>query len=67
MFFLVAVILVAGYNLLCSKENKMSDLVLANVEALAEDETATPPCVDYGTGCLDGEYWFPYMRENWWI
>ncbi len=64
---LVMVTLFAGYNLLCNKERKMSDVVLANVEALAEDEATTSPCVGYGDGCLDGEYWFPYMRENWWI
>lgn len=64
---LVAMALFAIYNLLCNRKVEMPDLVLANAEALAEDETATPPCVDDGSGCLDGEYWFPYMRENWWI
>lgn len=65
----IVIILFAGYNFFCCNEKKMSELVLANVEALAKiessDESSTHPCISVGKGCLDGKYWFPYMRESW--
>lgn len=62
---LVAVALFAGYNLLCSKENEMSDLVLANVEALSNSEIV-PDCEPGGNGCYSDGCWFAYEREAWW-
>lgn len=49
---LAVMILLAGYNLLCNKERKMTELVLANVEALAEGETSSSDCPTNGYGCL---------------
>lgn len=62
---LVVIITFASYNLLRNEEKEMSELVLANVEALSENETETSPCMDGGGGCLNG-LWFPYKREKQW-
>ena len=61
---LVAIVLFVGYNLLCNKEIEMSDLMLANVEALAEDESSTSPCDGDESGCFTGWLWYPTMKEK---
>lgn len=64
---LVATILgVAGYNAYQSQSvmNGMSELALANVEALANGEDSDCPngCLSDGFGCFC-HYWFPTYRE----
>ena len=47
------------------KSDVMSELALANVEALADDDEnpmCENGCLDNGDGCLC-HYWFPTYRE----
>ena len=61
----VATAAIAGWNYQ-QNQNKveMSDLALANVEALAQSESDLCPngCYDNGTGCYC-HIWFPTYRE----
>lgn len=67
--FIAVVTAVVGYGVYTSQgeEIGMSEVMLANVEALASKEIPNPMCLN---GCLsDGEgclchYWFPTYREN---
>lgn len=63
---LIVFVLFAGYNMICNVKSNMSELVLANVEALASGETSSSDCPSYGNGCLSGSYWFPNLRERGW-
>ena len=66
--FVAAFVAVAGYGVYTNQtSDAMSDLVLANVEALANSESdmCLNGCVSNGGGCLC-HYWFPTYREyNW--
>ncbi|WP_294634849.1 NVEALA domain-containing protein [uncultured Bacteroides sp.] len=57
---------IAGYGVYTNQktDNVMSELMLANVEALANDENPMCPngCFDDGDGCLC-YHWFPTYRE----
>lgn len=63
---MVTVMGIAGYNAYQSLSvmNGMSELALANVEALANTESSDCPngCFDNGNGCFC-HYWFPTYRE----
>lgn len=62
---LIAIAVAAGWNYQQSKqESEISDLTLANVEALASGESSNCPngCYDNGSGCFC-HYWFPSYRE----
>ena len=66
--FVVAFAMVAGYNVYCSqKPAEMSDMALANVEALARDEVwgCDNGCVDNGNGCVCNG-WHQYYAEYHW-
>ncbi len=55
----VAIVAVAGYNVYISQSEKLSALVLANVEALADPEVDIPYiCVGEEKACYD-----PYYHE----
>ncbi|MDE6215122.1 NVEALA domain-containing protein [Bacteroides sp.] len=64
--FVVAVAAVIGYGVYENQQaDTMSDMMLANVEALASGEgSAMCPngCLSDGNGCLC-HYWFPTYRE----
>ncbi|MGN0049098.1 MAG: NVEALA domain-containing protein [Bacteroides sp.] len=59
--------MIAGYNVYQSnsKAESMNDLMLANVEALADIEYSDCPngCLNNGNGCFC-HYWFPTYREG---
>lgn len=62
---LIAIAVAAGWNYQQSQqESELSDLTLANVEALASGESSDCPngCYDNGSGCFC-HYWFPSYRE----
>ena len=62
---LIAIAVAAGRNYQQSQqESEISDLTLANVEALASGESSDCPngCYDNGSGCFC-HYWFPSYRE----
>lgn len=63
---LVVLISLVSYNLICNEERKVSELVFANVEALAGGETASPDCPSSGNGCLSNGLWWPCLREPMW-
>lgn len=63
---LVVLISLVSYNLICNEERKVSELVLANAEALAGGETASPDCPSSGNGCLSNGLWWPCLREPMW-
>ena len=68
--FVAAFALMAGYNVYTSQHEKtMSDLALANVEALADDEEnplCPNGCVDNGSGCAcNGIYVKTWKEYNW--
>ena len=61
----VAFALIAGMNVYNAQQSDiMSDLVLANVEALARNEISNcdKGCWDNGSGCLCG-VWYPGWKE----
>lgn len=61
----VAFALIAGMNVYNAQQSDiMSDLVLANVEALARNEISNYDngCWDNGSGCLCG-VWYPGWKE----
>lgn len=61
----VAFALIAGMNVYNAQQSDiMSDLVLANVEALARNEISNCDngCWDNGSGCLCG-VWYPGWKE----
>ncbi len=62
----VAFVAVAGYGVYSSQKSNttMSELALANVEALADNENPMCPngCVSSGSGCLCNT-WYPTYRE----
>ena len=64
--FVAVIALVGGINVFnAQKSEVLSDIVLSNVEALAEDEInpACPNgCYENGDGCFCIE-WYPYYRE----
>ncbi|MCR6509848.1 NVEALA domain-containing protein [Bacteroides sp. KH569_7] len=66
--FVAAFAAVAGYGVYTNQKTEtMSDLMLANVEALARGEGDVNPmcpngCLSNGNGCLC-HYWFPTYRE----
>ena len=63
----VAFALIAGMNVYNAQQSDvMSDLALANVEALAGGETASPDCPSSGNGCLSNGLWWPCLREPMW-
>lgn len=64
----IATIAIAGWNYQQNKEVELSDLAMANVEALAQGEInplCENGCIDNGNGCLCKE-WFPTYREYEW-
>lgn len=63
---LVMLILFIGYNLISSEKKTMTELMLTNVEALADGESIdTPDCISGGDGCYNG-FWWPIDREYYW-
>lgn len=65
VMMVVAIALVAGVNMFNSQRAvAMSDIALANVEALANDELHPCPngCVNGSGGCFCHE-WYPYYKE----
>ena len=65
--FVAAFVAIAGYGVYANqKVESMSDLMLANVEALAGGETASPDCPSSGNGCLSNGLWWPCLREPMW-
>lgn len=66
--FVAVVAVIAGYGVYSSqKSDILSDLVLANVEALAVNENPLCPngCVSNGTGCYCYG-WYPSYKEYDW-
>lgn len=66
--FVAAFAAIAGYGVYANqKADAMSDLVLANVEALADGENPMCPngCVSSGNGCLCYT-WYPTYKEYRW-
>lgn len=66
--FVAAFAAIAGYGVYANqKADAMSDLVLANVEALADGENPMCPngCVSSGNGCLC-HTWYPTYKEYRW-
>ena len=68
--FSLAIAFAAGYSVYASQQEKtMSDLALANVEALADDEInplCPNGCVDNGSGCArNGIYVKTWKEYNW--
>lgn len=64
-FFITAIGLFTGYSMYLSQnEMVMSDLALANVEALAMDENldCLNGCMGEGSGCYCNG-WYPYYNE----
>lgn len=62
----VAIAVVAGYNVYTSQNNaKLSDLVLANVEALA-DNGEYPASPNPGSDCKGGRYMCYMGQGNVW-
>lgn len=62
--FLLLIVFVsfAGYNMICNVKRNKSELVLANVEALAGGGTSSFDYPSYGNGFLSCS-WFP-IYEN---
>ena len=63
--FVAAFAAIAGYGVYANqKTDVMSDLALANVEALARNEISNCDngCWDNGSGCLCG-VWYPGWKE----
>ncbi|HCK23656.1 MAG TPA: hypothetical protein DHW31_02555 [Bacteroides graminisolvens] len=66
--FVAVVAVIAGYGVYSSqKSDILSDLVLANVEALAVNENPLCPngCVSNGDGCYCNG-WYPCYQEAKW-
>ena len=68
--FSLAIAFAAGYSVYASQQEKtMTDLALANVEALADDEInplCPNGCVDNGSGCAcNGIYVKTWKEYNW--
>lgn len=64
--FIAVFAVMAGYGIYANqKADSMSDLVLANVEALADGENPMCPngCVSGGNGCLCYT-WYPTYKEH---
>ena len=68
--FVAAFAAIAGYGVYANqKSDAMSDLALANVEALADSrEGSLCPngCVDNGNGCACNGTWNPVWEEYKW-
>ena len=53
----------AGYGVYSSQqETELSELALANIEALAQNEGSDVDCPNNGNGCYNG-LWYPCKRE----
>ena len=65
---LVVLISLVSYNLICNEERKVSELVLANVEALARGESDGCPngCVSNGDGCACNGIYVSIWKEYHW-
>lgn len=64
--FVAAFVTIAGYGVYASqKSDAMSDIMLANVEALARGEDSACPngCVDNGKGCNCNGVYYPRWKE----
>lgn len=63
VMMIAAIALVAGVNVFNSQKTiAMSDMALANVEALADDES-TGPCKGFGSVlCTYNQYWVEYQN-----
>lgn len=61
---IVAIIVTVGWNFSQNRnEIELSDLALANVEALAKDEGSQIDCGGSGNGCYNG-LWYPHYEEK---
>ena len=64
--FVVAIAMVGGINVFnAQKTEVLSDVAMANVEALADDEVnplCPNGCVENGTGCFCNG-WYPSYQE----
>ena len=61
--FVTTFILVSSYSVYSTQQNtEMSDLALANIEALAQNEDSDVDCPNNGNGCYNG-LWYPCKRE----
>ena len=64
--FVVAIAMVVGINVYnAQKTEVLSDVAMANVEALADNEVnplCPNGCLDNGPGCYCYN-WYPYYRE----
>lgn len=61
--FFYIIILFISYKLVNDREKCMTELMLANVEALASGETLKQDCPLYGNGCYN-VLWWPSKRES---
>lgn len=67
--FVAAFAAIAGYSAYASqKADTMSDLMLANVEALARNEGSLCPngCIKSGDGCGCNGVWYEKWKEYPW-
>lgn len=64
--FALALLATAGWGVHKSMNSDadLSDLALANVEALAQSENNNNDCTSNGSGCYD-RLWWPTKREVW--
>lgn len=62
--FALALMLGAGYTYNAT-DDSLSELQLANAEALAEVENNYSECPTQGDGCYAG-YWLPTLSEHSW-
>lgn len=64
--FLAGISIVIGSNLIKNETKvELSELTLANIEALAHDESGEGDCLtEYGDGCWDGYRYFPHYKEK---
>jgi len=61
----LAIIVVVAWNVnLGSKTNIISNVTLANVEALATSEGIATPCYSNGDGCFDNYEFFPFDKPT---
>lgn len=63
---LAGISIVIGSNLNKNETKvELSELTLANIEALAHDESGKVDCLtESGSGCWNGYRYFPFYTEN---
>lgn len=64
----IATVAIAGWNYQQNKEVELSDLAMANVEALAQreiDPSCENGCIDNGDGCMCHTWYATYDEYEW--